>query len=167
MSLTHQLVYEFCFMQATADLKLLIHQQHSKHLLRGDLHKFLFLKSIPLSLDVGVFAPFQYGSESGWADRPHMVQEHNHSNAAQHFLNSQLISPTSERMIYLPEHSPPMLVSASKHAAAVILPFNSRVTPLTFNLISFLGKKSILVFHMQVWRARRWTLKDSKEIVNI
>jgi len=88
MSLTHQLVYEFCFMQATADLKLLIHQHRSKHLLRGDLHKFLFLQNIPLSLDVGFFAPFQYCSESGWADRPHMVQEHNHSNAAQHLLNT-------------------------------------------------------------------------------
>lgn len=70
------------------------------------------------------------------------------------------------------EHFLSMPVLASKYATAKLMPLNSRVTPQTWNSIRALEKKKKtlppkLAFHNQVWRDRRWILKDSEAVLII
>lgn len=68
MSLTHQLIYEFCFMKATADLRLVFHQHCSKLLWGVFAHsKFPFLQRSPIYSELLFFTVFwKYCSGLGW-----------------------------------------------------------------------------------------------------
>lgn len=126
------------------------------------------LQSISVSSEVVFFAVLKYYSESGWQTYVHMAQTCNHSKAAQHLCNTLSSFTLREDDIHtLSEHSLPLPVLARKYVTTELLSLNSRVTPQTSNLISALKRITKSVFHIWVWRARRWTPKDSEGITII